>query len=323
MNKKFLYILYIFLFLSLLFNILLLFKLKQERVAYSKKDLEYKNLFNGYNLLSDDIKVLPIDSNQDPDRILLHFVPLKEKIVNKIKKYGDSKNVGIYIQDSTSGSWLGINEDNTFVPASLLKVPIAMATYKRFEAVEINLDDQLIVREEDIDKQAGVPDRYIIGNSYKVRELLEWMLKISDNTAKNILKRNLSPEELNSVFTHVGIPNPYTEISDNQNVTPRQYERIFKSLYFSTYLKPENSQVLLNMMTDTRVEGLLSAKLPWEIQVSHKYGERPDALHDCGIIYNKDKPYFICAMTANIEMEKARDLISDISLDVYNYFNNN
>lgn len=323
MNKKNLYIFLVLLFLSLLANTLAFYQVSKYRDLYKQQELNYKNLYQGYSLLSNNIKNLPIDSNQDPDRILLHFVPLKESLLKNISKFSSSQKVGIYIQDATTGAWLGINEDEHFVPASLLKVPIAMAVYKQVELGSLSFDDQLIVRQEDIDPEAGVPDRYTIGNSYTIRELLEWMLKLSDNTAKNMLKGSVDPEDINSVFTHVGINNPYTSDTANQYVSPRQYERMFKALYFSTYLKAENSQALLNLLTDTRVEGLLSARLPWEVQVSHKYGERPDSLHDCGIIYHAQSPYFICMMTQGIEIAQAKNLISDMSLEVYGYFDKN
>jgi beta-lactamase class A len=321
MNKKVRNVCLVLVVLLLASNVFIYLELNRQRKVNQRQALEYENWYKGYNMLSSDIKKLPLDSNQDPDRILLHFVPLKEKILKEVGNLAENQKIALYVQDANSGSWLGINESERFVPASLLKVPIAMAIYKRYESGEINLDDELIVREEDIDKEAGVPERYTIGHSYKVKELLEWMLKISDNTAKNILKGSLDPEELNSVFTHVAIENPYTAEAANQNISPRQYERMFKALFFSTYLKPENSQALLTLLTDTRVEGLLSAKLPWEIQVAHKYGERNDALHDCGIVYNKQNPYFICVMTSGIGIEQSKLLINDISLEVYKYFN--
>lgn len=321
MNKKIRNVCIVLVLLLLASNIFIYLELNKQRKTNQKQALEYENWYKGYNMLSSNIKTLPLDSNQDPDRILLHFVPLKEKILKEVGDLAENQKIALYVQDANSGSWLGINESERFVPASLLKVPIAMAIYKKYETGSISLDDELIVRQGDIDKEAGVPDRYTVGHSYKVKELLEWMLKISDNTAKNVLKGSLDPEELNSVFTHVAIENPYTADASNQNISPRQYERMFKALFFSTYLKPENSQALLSMLTDTRVEGLLSAKLPWEIQVAHKYGERNDALHDCGIVYNKQNPYFICVMTSGIDIEQSKFLINDISLEVYKYFN--
>jgi beta-lactamase class A len=308
---------------SILLNILFFYKKQYYQQLYKQQELSYYNIYRGYNLLSNNIQNLPIDSNQDPDRILLHFVPLKESIIKNIDRFANGQQVGVYIQDATTGAWLGINENGHFIPASLLKVPIAMAIHKEVEMGALSFDDELIARAEDIDSEAGVPDRYTVGNSYKVRDLLDWMLKLSDNTAKNMLKGSLDPEDINSVFTHVGIDNPYTADFGSQYVSPRQYERMFKALYFSTYLKAENSQALLNLLTDTRVEGLLSARLPWEIQIAHKYGERPDSLHDCGIVYHRKTPYFICLMTQGIDISQARDLMSAVSLEVYDYFNKN
>ncbi|MFA6253299.1 MAG: serine hydrolase [Patescibacteria group bacterium] len=320
MVKK-IYILIALLVLSFLANILFFFNYKSgsKITELDKKNTEW---LASHSLLSKKIELVPIDSNIETDKILLHFVDLKSQLEKNLSILSPSQKLGIYIQDINTGSWMGINEKDNFFPASLLKIPIAMSVMKKIENKQLNLDDKLPVKAEDIDKSAGVPERFTVNESYTVSELLKLMLKVSDNTAKNILKRQLQPEELNAVFTHVGINNPYISENSNQYVTPREYSRLFKSLYYSTFLTPDNSEYLLSLTTDTRAESLLSAKIPWEVQIAHKYGERLDALHDCGVVYHAVNPYFICVMTSNIELAKAKDLISLISKDTYNFVNN-
>lgn len=283
-------------------------------------------LFNDkFRFLSPNLSIVPVDSNQENNKMILHFAPLRDKFENQIlgSLYAGQK-LGIYVQDIRSGAWLGINEKEGFAPASLLKLPIAIATYKDIEQGDISLDQWVEIRAEDIDAYAGVPDRFKVGDKVQVRELLNLMLGVSDNTAKNMLKSLLSPEDLNKVFTHVNIPNPYTAENEvDYLTTPRQYSRLFKTLYYSSYLEPVHSQAILDLLTDTRVESLLSSQLPWEVQISHKYGERQDALHDCGIVYHPINPYLICLMSANIDLLKAKDLIGGISLDVYNFVEEN
>jgi beta-lactamase class A len=316
MAKKFLYILIFFLVLSATLNFWLGFKFRQQNILLediAKQQKEYSLLASSYNL--------PIDDNQETAGVL-HFASLKESINDKLYSLGHDQKFGMYLQDAKTGSWLGINERENFFPASLLKIPIAMAILKKIEMGEISFDTKYTVVEEDINTEAGVADRYRVGQEKEVRELLELMIKISDNTAKDILKKNLDPEELNSVFTHVGINNPYISNAENQYVNPRDYSRLFKALYYSTYLKQESSQYLLSLGTDTKMEGLLAANLPWEIQVAHKYGERDNLLHDCGIVYHPKNPYFICIMTANIDLPEAKSIITDISKQIFDYVHN-
>jgi beta-lactamase class A len=283
-------------------------------------------LFNDqFRFLSPSLNKLPVDSNAENSKMILHFAPLREKFEKELLTtlYSGQK-IGIYVQDVRSGSWLGINEKEGFAPASLLKLPIALAVYKSVEQGDVSLDQMVEIKVEDIDEAAGVPDRFKVGDQVSVRELLSLMLGVSDNTAKNMLKKLLSPEDLNKVFTHVNITNPYTADAEiNYLTTPRQYSRLFKALYYSSYLQPVNSQAILDLLTDTRVESLLSEKLPWEVQIAHKYGERQDALHDCGVIYHSVNPYFICVMTSNVDLLKAKNVMSQVSLDIYNFVEEN
>lgn len=164
------------------------------------------------------------------------------------------------------------------------------------------------------------------GNLYKEGErtkisvwnLVKTMILTSDNTAKNALRRQLSDMEINSVFAHIGIPNPYIE-SNGSLVSPRGYSRIFKSLYLSTFLNPKESEKLLDVATDTAMENLISAGVPPEIQVAHKFGERPDGLSDCGIIYHPQNPYYLCIMIKEMEIPKAKELIADLSGIIYDF----
>ena len=159
-----------------------------------------------------------------------------------IKNIKDIEDVGIFLQDSRSGAWFGINEKTGFVPASLLKVPIMMAVLKKVERGEIKMEDQIEIQPTDLDNGAGNLYKEGAGVKYSVWDLIKKMILSSDNTAKNALERQLTDEELNAIFTHVGIPNPYHGIDTaGQMVTPRDYVRIFKSLYFSTFLPPEFS----------------------------------------------------------------------------------
>lgn len=301
---------------SIILNAVLLFK--SRRPEFKNEEKAAATPF--YRLVHPSSQIA-IDSNVQDSRQIIHYVELKPRIENEIKKYGAENNIGVFLQDVNTGAWLGINERNGFDPASLLKIPIMLAVLKKVELGEMSLKDSLAIAEKDLDENAG--ELYQKGAGYQTTawDFIEEMILSSDNTAKNVLKRQLSDAELNSVFAHIGIPNPYAPSGDSL-VTPRGYTRLFKSLYFSTYLPPELSEKALEITTDTEMENLLSAGIPYEIQAAHKYGERPDGLSDCGIIYHPQNPYYLCIMTKDLEIPQAKELIVNLSKMVYRFVDN-
>jgi len=298
--------------ISIIFNIFLFIN------QYNKQgEKKVSNQTEKYHLI-DPQAAIAIDSNIQNQSKIIHYVELKPQIEDEIKKFNAEEKAGFFLQDIQTGSWLGINERTGYVPASLLKVPIMISILKKVEREEIKLTDKIELIKNDLDKNSGKV--YLKGAGTKITywELIKEMILSSDNTSKNALKRQLSDSEINAIFTHVGISNPYI-LQNGQVVTPRGYARILKSLYYSTYLSSDLSEKALDLMTDTEIESLISAGIPYQIQIAHKFSERPDTLGDCGIIYHPTNPYFLCVMVKDIELNQARQLITNLSKLTYEF----
>lgn len=298
-------ILVLLLALSLIANGALVMKLNEKR----PESVKFR--------LIDPIAAEPTDAKDGDSEAILHYMGLREKLESRIKNATQVENVGVFVQDAQTGAWLGINERENFFPASLLKIPVMMVILKKTGRGEMMLNDTVTIVESDLETGSGALFNTGMGKSFTVWELIKEMILSSDNTAKNALKRFISQAELNSVFAHVGIENPYYNTS--AGVTPRGFTRFFKALYFSTFLKPELSEKALDLTTDTEEEGLIPAELPPEIQVAHKYGKTPDGFHDCGIVYHPRNPYFLCIMTKDMDYSAGRQLIVGISRDVFEF----
>jgi beta-lactamase class A len=272
---------------------------------------------NQYRLLGTGVGI-PVNKEGDAKAYIVHYAGLKTSLESEIAKLAAEGKVGIFLQDVTTGAWMGIDEQETFAPASLLKIPIMMGVMKKIERGEMTLVETIPLVEADYSSESGKLYQQPVGTTFTIERLLEEMVTASDNTAKNALRRQLSDTELNSVFMHVGIQNPYLG-SVEDVVSPRGITRLFRALYWSTYLKPELSEKALDMATDTNVEGLISYGVPVEVQVAHKYGEKDKMLSDCGVVYHPRSPYFLCVMTKDMDKLQARDFIRAISEMVYKY----
>ncbi len=287
-----------------------------------------KILFPGFDLTGAVTLINPeldknLANNVESQGFILHYEGLKTKIENEILTHHATNDVGFFIQDLKTGSWSGRNERMGFAPASLLKIPIMIAILKKVDRGELSLDSKLVIRSEDIDNTYPTTYEKKDGTEVTVKELLKSMITNSDNTAKNALIRQLFSYEVDDVFKHVGIPNPYLPENMDKTTSPRDYSRFFKSLYYSTYLSPELSKFALSLTTNTQTENLIPEGVPTNVEVAHKFGiYNENELHDCGIIYHEKNPYILCVMTRNLGSVESADIIRKISKEAYEFVDN-
>lgn len=261
-------------------------------------------------------------NNVDSSKFILHYTGLRDEIISEIEKNNVSNKVGVFIQDLKTGAWTGIEEKRGFTPASLLKIPIMMAILKKVDNSELSLSDPITIKKEDIDSSYQTKHERKEGEDYTIEELLVSMISESDNTAKNALARQLFAYEVDDVFKHVGIPNPYLPENKDKTVSPRDYSRFFKSLYYSTFLSKKNSEFALKLTTNTQLENLIPAGVPEEVEVAHKFGVYDESsLHDCGIVYHQENPYILCVMTKDMPSTVSSEIIRKTSSLTYNFVN--
>ena len=248
---------------------------------------------------------------------LINFLPLRLDLEQLIAT--ESPTTGIYFEYMPTGISIGINEKQPFLYASLLKVPVVMAVYNAENEGKISLSDTLTITEDMMDKNYGDLWKQGVGSKITVKDAISKSLRESDNTAFNLLKYAIPPEELVRVFDFLDIP---IQAQNNEAVvTPQNYVSIFRSLIYSSYLPPEDSNEILDILhTSTFTDGI-TAVLPKTIPVAHKMGINHDQSYvsDCGVIYHPTRPYFLCVMDNDSTTDKAEALMRQISGKIYTY----
>ena len=165
------------------------------------------------------------------------------------------------------------------------------------------------------------------GEKATVRELINYTLYYSDNTAANALYRLITPDDLLDAATGLGLPERETRNvskSGDLQISPKDYSNILLSLYHSSYLRRTQSNLILSYLSHTAFTEGLPAGVPPAIPVAHKVGYRPDSeygeqRHDCGIVYYPPSPYLLCIMTKGLTKEEADSFTENISRMVYEY----
>lgn len=269
----------------------------------------------------------------DPARSIVnqeHFFstiePLRQKFKAIVSDYEkDGTSIGLYFEFLNTGANVSINQDERFWPASLSKMPTAMAVMKKVEKGDWKLSNELVLFEDDKDTRFGDLYKQPVGTRFTIEALLKAILIHSDNTAHKILVRNLSSDEYTDIFEALGMEDLFDQ---NYNITAKEYSRIFRSLYNASYLNRVHSQQLLTWLSETQFKGYLGSGLPSDVIFAHKIGEEDEekVFLDSGIVYIPNRPYLITVMVSDKDTggkQKATEIMQKISQEAYTYVKNN
>ena len=241
-------------------------------------------------------------------------------------------SVSVYLRDLNSGHWTGYNEDEKYQPASLLKVGILIAYLKHATTDPTILQKQLYYSAATTSDQYYPPSHTLKSGFYTIEQLLESMVAYSDNSAETIL---LSADQIDfnnllKTFQLPPLPADTNDYLTSNFMSAQQYSTFFRALYNGTYLPWDLSEQALGLLSSTDFNTGLVAGVASDTIVAHKFGERTSQLtngtflsrelHDCGIVYYSDDPYFLCVMTkGQSSFPDLANVISTISKLVYTY----
>lgn len=233
------------------------------------------------------------------------------------------REVAVYFRDMNNGPWFGINEDEGFSPASLLKVPVLIAMLRAAED-----DPEILERELRIDNvPQGMTTQSILpketlraGNTYTVDDLLRRMIVYSDNAAMSVVSSLVTktrPEEgyLGNTLADAGIP--FSAAHGENFMTVKQVAALFRMLYNASFLSRPMSQKALELLAASEFDGGIAAGVPKDTVVAHKFGERGDEqFHSCGIVY-AERPYVLCILSRGNGQTALRNLVEEIAVRVH------
>jgi len=255
-----------------------------------------------------------------------------QSVVNEHEQAGDITSASTYFADFSTGRWSSVNGSDKYYPSSLGKVPILMAYYELSENSSTLLDQEVTYPagspDLNADQEIQPKEAIVPGEAYTVRELLDYMIKYSDNNAAQLLYENAAQSNLDNIYANLQIPVSNDVTSSTLDfMTPQQYSILFRTLYNATYLSRTDSEAALQLMTQSSFTEGLVAGVPSSTPVAHKFGivsfysgtaVTKRELHDCGIVYAPHHSYLLCVMTrGSSQLGDMEQTISDISRAVY------
>ncbi len=281
-----------------------------------------------YTLLSGDINCDTIDGKADQVESLHREIT---RLIEQEKADHHIVRASVFYRDLDSKRWFGVNDTDTFYPASLIKLPIAVTYYKIAELEPDIFKKQLQIAPDtpdNSDQNYPPAEPMEPGKYYTVQEMIRHMLVFSDNAPFTPLAE-ASGLFRDKVLSDLGIYQPPVGEGEGAwTVSARVYASIFRMLFNGSYLNIDYSQELLQTLSQSTFTKGLVAGVPQGVIVSHKFGEAVGTdkdgntlthiLNDCGIIYKPKDPFILCVMTeGNVysDMEKVIEKVAKTSYD--------
>ncbi len=156
-----------------------------------------------YQTVSQEINLLDLNGSNPQQEI--------QEISNSWKKSAIKQKdleVSAYLLFLDDGTFAQYKSDSTLPAASSIKIHILLATLKMVEDGEIEWNEPLKLTKELVGGGAGWMAYQPIGTNFPVHEVATEMIRVSDNTATNLLiKRIGGIDSLNEKFKLFGLNN--------------------------------------------------------------------------------------------------------------------
>lgn len=147
--------------------------------------------------------------------------PAPEQAINEL--IGGFKGaVSLYAKNLASGAAFSIKPDAPVRTASTIKLAILVAVFQAVHDGKAKWDEELLLTEDDKVSGSGVLREFSPGR-YKLCDLANLMIVVSDNTATNLILDRFSADSVNAVMDKYGFARTRSNrkiLGDGKNLKP-------------------------------------------------------------------------------------------------------
>lgn len=259
-------------------------------------------------------------------QVTTEMAPLKQDVEALIRQYPDLET-GVFILDLDTGAYLDIAGKQILPTASIIKLPILIAFFQEVDRGNIRLDEELVMRADLVASEAGRMQYLPIGTTFTALETATEMIRISDNTATNMLIDRLGgTEALNQRFKDWGlsqtvIHNLLPDLEGTNVSTPYDFVKLLALLNQGELLSLRSRDRCLSILQTPITNTLLPAGLGEGATIAHKTGDIGSLVGDAGMIdMVNGKRYLAAVMVKRPHNDyRAQELIRQISRTTYQF----
>ena len=251
-----------------------------------------------------------------------------EEVAGRLRERveGHDGVAGVYVRDLEGGYGYGVRADETFFSASIIKVPVMVAVYRKVERGELSFSQKVELKEEDWAAGAGWLQWEEAGTEQTVGDLLLLMMTQSDNVATNALVRMVGgSDHVNDVARSLGAEDTllYQKVSSERGVvpsidnrtTPRDMATMMEKIADDEAASEKSCGYMRELMLTNELDWWLDAGLPENVYAANKAGWLYQVYGDAGIVEHEGRRYTVAILSkhGSATVDEGALLIEDLS----------
>jgi len=265
---------------------------------------------------------------------------LWKKLETRVRDIADRLDgvMGVAILDLTDGRIFFYNADRVFPAASSIKIAVLVELYRQEQETrtgaknKAKLDDIYTFDSKNLVEDSQIMAGLTAGVTRVTnRDLAQFMVAVSDNTAANILIDRVGMQNVNATLRSLGLTKTKlrrkmmdvaaARRGDENVATPQEMARLLEMIYNGKALGKPLTDELIKQLKTLKKDSYLSYELPAAVEIADKPGTLEAVRTDSGIVFTANRPFAISVMTAYDRDERAAErAISEVALEAYRYF---
>lgn len=274
----------------------------------------------------DAVKAAPAVVLGSPFHLTNRLTNLEKELIAQCNQ--PKLNAGTFLVEPQSGSYADVNGQLALPAASMIKVPVMVALLVALDRQEVKLDQQLKIRADLIGGGSGDLQWRPVDSKVSLKDALDMMIIISDNTATNLIIDLLGGQDkLNRQFDGWGlhetrIANWLPDFNGTNTTSPYNLAFLLGRVDRGEIISAGSRKYMYSIMERCHTRTLLPQGLPPGAKIAHKTGDIASMVGNVGIITDASKGlrYIIAVQVGRPHNDhRANQLIRDISRIVYTH----
>ncbi|MCI6011378.1 MAG: class A beta-lactamase-related serine hydrolase [Firmicutes bacterium] len=248
---------------------------------------------------------------------------LKNSILGRMKQ--QSGHTGFYYKNLITGEELGYQENEPYLAASVIKLPVFMCISKWASEGKCSMEEKIHVAQEDKLPICGALTLFTDELDVDIRTLCRLMISISDNAATNLLIRRFGIPAFAEEFRQIGLEGTKLNrlLFDSEAsaagienyIVPKEMGMLLEKIYRRTFVSEPVSREIEDVLFLQQINHKICGIICDEVPVAHKTGEDENLTNDVGLLYAK-QPFVACFAGHDTSVPEFEDLIRHVSAEL-------
>ena len=238
--------------------------------------------------------------------------------------------IAVAVHDLETGHELLIHANESFHPASTIKVHIMLEVFHQAQQGQLALDDRVPILnsftsiadgttfslQESDDAERTLYGR--LGENESIGELTRLMIVRSSNLATNILLKRIGTKNVDNFVRVLGIEGVGVirgvedkaafHLGMNNRATAGGLTQTMRLLAAKKAVSEQASGAMIELLLAQEFNESIPALLPKAVKVAHKTGWIGSFFHDTGIVYPQNRgPYALSIMTQGFPEDREEE----------------